>query len=232
MSTPVFCAVVPAAGAATRMGAGPPKPYRRLAGATVMAWALAPLLERAELARLIVPIAPDDDGSAAALAGLDARIETVAGGDTRAASVANGLAALADEDPAMPVLVHDAARPCLLADDVERLLAVAGEPDGGLLAVPVSDTLKRSDERQRAAGTVDRRHLWQALTPQGFPRLRLAEALARADASVTDDASAIEAMGGAPHLVAGDPANIKITRPTDLALAEAILAGRRASAAS
>ncbi len=226
MSPRRFCAVVPAAGAATRMGAGPLKPQRALAGATVMAWALAPLLARNELDRLVIPVPPHDDGSAAACAHLDARIETVAGGATRAASVTRGLEALADDDAATPVLVHDAARPCLPTDDLERLLAVAGEPDGALLAVPVSDTLKRCDDAQRVAATVDRSGLWRALTPQGFPRARLAEALARADANVTDDASAIEAIGGAPHLVAGDPANIKITRPADLALAEAILAGR------
>jgi len=232
VSPPVFCAVVPAAGSATRMGTGPPKPLRSLAGATVMEWALSPLLARRELTHLVVTVPPDDDGTAAAFTRMDARIEAVAGGASRAASVANGLAALAEDDPAAPVLVHDAARPCLPAGDLERLLAIAGEPDGGLLAVPVSDTLKRGDDQHRVAATVERSGLWRALTPQGFPRARLSEALARADDSVTDDASAIEAIGGAPHLVTGDPANIKITRPDDLALAEAILAGRRAEPAS
>jgi 2-C-methyl-D-erythritol 4-phosphate cytidylyltransferase len=148
------------------------------------------------------------------------------GGATRAESVRNGLAALrddlADDDW---VLVHDAARPCLTVDLLRRLLeTLEGDAVGGLLAVPLADTLKRSDADQRVVRTEPRDGLWRAQTPQMFRYRFLVRALASADlASVTDEASAVEALGLSPRLVLGSERNVKVTYPEDLALAELIL---------
>lgn len=221
-----FNVVVPAAGAGARMGGTTPKTYLPLAGRTVIEWALAPLLAYPGLQRLVVALAPDDDRFAGLPAARDARVQTVTGGASRAASVAAGLDALGAAADG-PVLVHDGARPCLSDDEIGRLLACAGEAAGALLAVPVRDTLKRADGDGRVAATEDRSGLWQALTPQLFHGGRLREALGDAtDPAITDEASAMERAGFAPRLVEGDPANIKITRPHDLPLAEAVLAMR------
>lgn len=224
-----FCAVVPAGGSGQRMGQATPKQYLPLADATVIEWALAPLLAAEGLQRLVVAL-PDGDTRFGHLAvAADPRVSTVTGGATRADSVTAGLTALADWDDSLPVVVHDAARPCLTADDLARLLAVARQPAGGLLAVAVSDTLKRATADETVEATVDRTGLWQALTPQAFPLATLRRALdARnpADPGITDEASAVERLGLAPQLIAGDPANIKVTEPGHLALAGAILAAR------
>lgn len=224
-----FCAVVPAAGAGLRMGAATPKQYLALEGATVIEWALAPLLAARGLARLVVALAPGDDTFAGLAPAGDPRVRLATGGATRADSVRAGLAALTDVGETTPVLVHDAARPCLGAGDLESVRAVAGEPAGGLLAVPVCDTLKRDDDRGRVAATVARAGLWQALTPQGFPLGLLRRALdeTAGEAGITDEASAVERLGHAPRLIRGDPRNIKITQPDHLALAAAILRSRR-----
>jgi len=223
-----FRAVVPAAGFGTRMDAGRPKQYLPLAGATVLDHALRPLLAHPGLERLVVAIAPDDLGFGELAVASDPRVDAVTGGNTRAESVAAGLAALGAQDRQAIVVVHDAARPCLDAADLERLLAESTPPDGGLLAIPVRDTLKRADRDGRVACTVDRAGLWQALTPQAFPLAVLRDALAAAvgAGAVTDEAAAMERAGHAPRLVEGNPANIKVTRPGDLPLAEAILAAR------
>ncbi|MEX1080862.1 MAG: 2-C-methyl-D-erythritol 4-phosphate cytidylyltransferase [Halofilum sp. (in: g-proteobacteria)] len=227
-STP-FCAIVPAGGSGQRMGRDTPKQYLPLAGATVLEWALAPLLAAGGLQRLVVAVPAGDTRFAELPCAADERVRTVTGGATRADSVAAGLAALTDLDDTLPVAVHDAARPCLTVDDLERLLAVAHEPAGALLAVAVSDTLKRASAVGEVEETVDRNALWQALTPQAFPLATLRRALVArdpADAGITDEASAVERLGLAPRLIAGDPANIKVTQPGHLVLAEAILAAR------
>lgn len=232
MSAPAFHAVVAAAGRGARMGTDRPKQYLPLAGATVLEHALAPLLAHTGLGRLVVVVAPDDRRFAALGVAAAARVQAVTGGATRAASVGAGLAALADADPALPVVVHDAARPCLPAADLERLLAAAAAPDGALLALPVHDTLKRDDGGDRVAATVDRTGLWRALTPQAFPlgALRAALDATADDPGVTDEAAAMERAGRAPRLLPGDPANVKVTSSGDLALAEALLAARGAPA--
>jgi len=159
---------------------------------------------------------------------LGAKLETVfCGGQTRAESVANGLraaaTAAADDDW---ILVHDAARPCLTPQLVERLVAeLAADPVGGLLAIPVADTLKRADAGQRVAATESREGLWQAQTPQMFRYRLLADALAACSA-VTDEAGAVEALGLKPKLVPGENTNLKVTFPADLGIAEWILRGR------
>jgi 2-C-methyl-D-erythritol 4-phosphate cytidylyltransferase len=219
---PRYFAIVPAAGSGSRFGAEKPKQYLSLLGRPLIFHTLAALVACPEIDRVWVVLSPDDpywfqhDWS-----DLGAKLETVrCGGETRAESVTNGLQAAAmvaaDDDW---VLVHDAARPCLSAEMLKSLFAdLANDPVGGLLAVPVADTLKRADAEQRVAATEPRDGLWQAQTPQMFRYGRLLEALKNCTA-VTDEASAIEALGLKPKLVNGDS--------TDLALAAMILRGRK-----
>lgn len=222
-----FWAVIPAAGRARRMGeTAPPKQYLRIADRTVIEWALAPILARSDCAGAIVAIASNDTHwSRLPIAG-DARVRTAVGGTERAHSVLAGLQALslADDDF---VLVHDAARPCLAADELSALIeAVRNDPVGGLLAAPVVDTIKRADSEGRVAETVSRESLWRALTPQIFRFGILHRALTAAQQQgvpVTDEAQAIERSGLRPRIVAGRTDNLKITLPEDLSRAERIL---------
>ncbi|GFE80777.1 2-C-methyl-D-erythritol 4-phosphate cytidylyltransferase [Steroidobacter agaridevorans] len=229
-----FWVVVPAAGSARRMGAAVPKQYLPLAGRTVIEWSLAPFLAHARTVAIVVVLAEQDQRwPQIAIAG-DAKIATAIGGAERMDSVLAGLRAL--QDRAAPddwVLVHDAARPCLSAGDLDRLLNELSNDDvGGLLAAPVVDTLKRADDGGRVLQTVPREKLWRALTPQMFRRDLLQRALQSAQAkglAVTDEAQAIEALGLQPKLVAGDSDNVKITLPEDLPRAERILISRSAT---
>ena len=219
--------VVPAGGSGTRVGADVPKQYLPLAGRPLLSWTLDALAALAPEAIVLV-VAPDDD-RARSLPGPPAcLIVTATGGATRAASVLAGLEALAGRAaPDDWVLVHDAARPCLAPALARRLLAaVADHPDGGLLAEPAAETVKeacRAEGPPRVVRTLDRDRLWLAQTPQAFRHGVLLRALAGALATgraVTDEASAVEAAGGAPLLVPGARANLKVTRPEDLPLAE------------
>lgn len=212
------------------MGGGMPKQYLPLSGRPLIWHTLKTLTTVSTIEHVHVVLAPDDahwdthDWSAFA-----GRLTVLrCGGATRAESVIQGLRALrrsvADDDW---VLVHDAARCCLTAAHVMKLIAEVGaDPVGGLLAVPVADTLKRAQADGRVAGTVAREGLWQAQTPQMFPYRMLLEALERMP-EVTDEAGAIEALGLHPKLVAADVTNLKVTWPLDLQLAEWILANRR-----
>ncbi|MHB1360342.1 MAG: 2-C-methyl-D-erythritol 4-phosphate cytidylyltransferase [Rhodocyclaceae bacterium] len=229
-----YFALVPAAGGGARLGGNCPKQYQPLAGQPLIRHALATLAAVPVIARTFVVLAPDDqhwDGFD--WSDLAARLTVLrCGGATRAASVANGLKAMADmavlDDRVAAddwVLVHDAARACLTAAHVGKLIAEVGDdPVGGLLAVPVADTLKRA-HGCRVAGTVPREGLWQAQTPQMFRHAQLVEALQYAPA-VTDEASAIEALGLRPRLVEADATNLKVTYPLDLQLAGWILQNR------
>lgn len=227
MSAIRYWAVVPAAGAGRRMGAAIPKQYLPLAGQPVIARTLDILLRHPRLAGVVVVISAGDEWWPGVVAQRtdDQPLLVVTGGAERGHSVLNGLDALWERaHPEDWVLVHDAARPCLRVDDLDRLLtALSDDPVGGLLAVPVRDTLKQADDAGRVATTVDRSQLWHALTPQmfrlGLLRDALREALARG-LTVTDEAAAMEAAGFAPRLVEGRADNLKITRPEDLALAE------------
>jgi len=228
-----FWAVIPAAGNSRRMGASTlPKQYLSLAGRSVLEWSLAPLLQRPECAGVVVALASGDRHWHTLAAAQDRRIHTVMGGSERADSVRQGLRALeselGDEDW---VLVHDAARPCLQADELTSLLSVMqDEAVGGLLAVALVDTLKRADESGRVAQTVNRAGLWRALTPQMFRYGILNNALAEAQrrgVTVTDEAQAVELLGLRPKLVPGSADNIKITVPGDLQRAQHILATRQ-----
>lgn len=227
---PRYFAIVPAAGSGSRFGAEKPKQYLSLLGRPLIHHTLAALVACPEIERVWVVLSPDDaEWSRHDWSDLGAKLETVrCGGATRADSVGNGLRAAAmvaaDDDW---VLVHDAARPCLSADMLAALLReLADDAVGGILAVPVADTLKRADAAQRVAATEPRDGLWQAQTPQMFRYGRLAEALENCRA-VTDEAGAIEAMGLKPKLVKGDSTNLKVTFPADLALAAMILRGRK-----
>lgn len=227
---PRHYAIVPAAGSGSRFGAEKPKQYLDLLGRPLIYHTLAALVAHPLIERVWVVLAPDDpwwpryDWSA-----LGPKLETVrCGGATRAQSVGNGLRAAAmsaaDDDW---MLVHDAARPCLSREMLDALCdELAADPVGGILAVPVADTLKRADDSQRVAATEPRDGLWQAQTPQMFRYGRLVEALASHPA-VTDEAGAIEALGLKPKLVRGDSTNLKVTFPADLALAAMILRGRK-----
>jgi 2-C-methyl-D-erythritol 4-phosphate cytidylyltransferase len=225
--------VMPAAGSGRRFGGAAPKQHAPLAGKTVLELALQVFLadERCQGIALVVPAVGLPE--ARLQWQREARVHLVAGGARRCDSVLAGLAVLAQFAPAAaPVLVHDAARPCLARSDLDRLLAAgAGLADGALLAAPVSDTLKRADRLGRSEATVEREGLWRALTPQMAPlgRLRaaLGEALLRGVAP-TDEAQALEWAGGQPLLVAALEPNPKITLAGDLPLAEALLAQRMA----
>lgn len=218
--------VMPAAGSGQRFGAAVPKTYAALAGRTLIEWSLAPFLADARCAGLCVALAADDTRFAALPVAREQRLLTVTGGAQRADSVAAALEGIPAGDGDW-VLVHDAARPCVTAGEIDDLLeAAAGSRDGALLALPLADTLKRAGAGDVVAATPPREGLWRALTPQAFRAGMLREALQRARVSrqsPTDEAQAIEWMGGAPLLVAGSALNIKVTRAADLALAEAIL---------
>jgi len=226
-------ALIPAAGAGTRLRQEIPKQYLPLAGKPMLWHAVKSMCE-APVENVFVVLAPDDrrfgqfDWSAFA-----GRLEPLyCGGETRRDTVYNGMvAAMAAVDADDWVLVHDAARPCLPARDLVNLIRETGDDRvGGILALPVAETVKRvaKDEAGalRIAGTEDRNQLWLAQTPQMFRFGLLMEALRKANNSVTDEAGAVEQMGLRPRLVTGSRENLKVTFPEDLKVAEAILEQR------
>ena len=235
--------VMPAAGISQRFGGALRKQFAPLAGATVLTLALQPFLGDQRCAGAVLVLAADE--LARVPQAPDApRLLRVAGGARRCDSVLRGLEALASRAAAEDwVLVHDAARPCLSAEDLEQLLtAGAGHAIGALLAIRVSDTVKQAGAAGPAATaavhserTVDRELLWQAQTPQMFRYAALCQALRsalEAGRSPTDEAQAFEWQGRPPLLVAARFSNLKITTAEDLLIAEALLARRAASAAS
>ena len=214
-------AVVPAAGIGSRMQTECPKQYLAIGEKTILEHALAPLLAHPRISKVIIAINPADATFATLPLAAHPRVQVVRGGAQRADSV---LAGLQQAGLAQWALVHDAARPCLHQDDLERLLALTGSSRvGGILAAPVRDTMKRGEPGKSAiAHTVEREDLWHALTPQLFPLELLLQCLTRAlneGATITDEASALEYCGFHPELVHGRADNIKVTRPEDLALA-------------
>ena len=210
-------AVLAAAGAGVRFGGELPKQYHQILGRPVIHWSLAPLLARGDIAGVVVLIANRDEHWSGCRPA-DPRVRTVEGGSTRAASVINGLAALAGEAADDDwIIVHDAARPCLAEADLDHLIRRLGdEPVGGLLALPVADTLKR-EAGGRVADTVDRQRLWRALTPQMFRYGALRAALT-ATPDVTDESAALERAGQRPVLVPGRGDNLKAVSYTHLTL--------------
>lgn len=224
-----YFALVPAAGSGARMGEALPKQYLPLAGQPMIRHALTTFCAVPQISQVFVVLATGDaewqrhDWNA--LGGKLAVLRC--GGATRAESVRNGLQAMAARVGAEDwVLVHDAARPCLTVAQVETLIREVGDDAvGGLLAIPVADTLKRADAAARVVETVSRERLWRAQTPQMFRHGQLLRAL-HACAEVTDEAGAIEALGLQPKLVNPAGANLKVTWPEDMRLAELILNNR------
>lgn len=221
-------AVLPAAGSGSRFGGERPKQFLHLGERSVLEWSVLALLKAVTIEGMTIAVPPDTNNSlerSGLLGGAlsDRRVAFCSGGTTRAASVAAGLAAL-QADAADWVLVHDAARPCVPRSDIRRLVEkVRGDGVGGILAVPVTDTLKRADTEGRVEKTMDRSSLWRALTPQMFRVGELTQALEQGVAAgreITDEASAMEAAGYPVQLVPGSAANIKITYTDDLPLAE------------
>ncbi len=195
-----------------------PKQYLPLLNKTILEHTLAIFLDHPAIEKVIVAVSKEDKFYPNIALLKSPKIQLVFGGATRADSVFNGLQA-ADENAW--VLVHDAARPCLKRSDLDKLLQIEDE-NGGILAIPAVDTMKRAKGLQ-IAYTEDRSTLWHALTPQFFPVKLLKKALQSAfekNAIITDEASAMELAGFKPHLIAGRSDNLKVTRPEDLALAE------------
>jgi len=229
--------IVPAAGVGARMGGNTPKQYLPLAGKTVLAQTLQRLAQLPGLGRIVVALHPEDPCWQAQSLPPTLPLSTCAGGRERSDSVLNALQSLqglADEQDWM--LVHDAVRPCVRLDDIAGLLQdIEVHPCGGLLAIPVSSTLKRSDAAGDIVATLPRDHVWQAATPQAFRFGALRQALqaaVEAGVAITDEASAMELAGHSPRLVRGSADNIKITYPEDLVLAELILAAQQRESAS
>lgn len=224
-----YFALVPAAGSGSRMGDTRPKQYLPLAGQPLIRHTLATLCTHPRIEKVFVVLAVDDrewDRHDWSLLG-PKLTPLFCGGATRADSVLGGLRSISDRvAPKDWVLVHDAARPCLGGWHIDKLIETVGNDEvGGLLAVPVADTLKRADAHGRSRGTVAREGLWQAQTPQMFRYVLLHRAL-ESQRVVTDEAGAIEALGLHPLLVPADPTNLKVTWPQDLSLAQWILERR------
>jgi 2-C-methyl-D-erythritol 4-phosphate cytidylyltransferase/2-C-methyl-D-erythritol 2,4-cyclodiphosphate synthase len=218
-------ALVVAAGTGERFGGGVPKQHRALAGSPVLRHVVERLAGHARIDGVcVVRRVEHRDAYALALAGLDL-LPPVEGGDTRQESVRRGLEALASREPGR-VLIHDAARPLVDAATIDRVIDALESAPGAIAAVPVADTLKRADDRNRVAATLDRGGLWRAQTPQGFrfPEI-LSAHRAMAGRALTDDAAVAEAAGLAVTLVPGSEENFKITTEDDLRRAERLLGG-------
>ena len=221
-----YFALLPAAGIGARMGADGPKQYLGLAGRTMLWHAIHAFESMAAIERTYVVLAPDDNHwDRHDWDGLAKLTVLRCGGATRAETVLNGLRAIAGEVAQDDwVLVHDAARPCLSIRLLDRLLGeLADDAVGGILAAPVADTLKRGGPAGRILETVPREGLWGAQTPQMFRHGLLLRALEHAGTGVTDEASAVEALGLAPRLVESDMTNLKVTYPRDVEVAEWLL---------
>ncbi len=213
------------------MQASCPKQYLPLGSGTILQQTLNIFLDNEQFSGVLLLLSPEDEY----FTGLNIRnpkLMIANGGKERCDSVLNGLqqlSILADDDDW--VLVHDAARPCLSDQDLQKLLDALPESDGAILAAPVMDTIKQATNQNAAEidKTVDRSMLWRALTPQAFRVGQLRQALTQAlqqKITVTDDASAMEAAGYSVKLVSGRSDNIKITSPEDLDLAQWILEKR------
>ncbi len=227
MTSERFYGLIPAAGAGERMGGAMPKQYLLLSGRPMLYHSVRALLESRRIDTVFVVLAPADTEFRRHPWGeFGERVAPLyCGGATRHDSVLNGLVAASSTlEPEDWVLVHDAARPCLGQRELEHMItALAADEVGGILAVPVADTLKRADTAGRIQATESREHLWQAQTPQMFRHGLLLNALSRS-ARLTDEAGAVEALGLKPKLVPGSNTNLKVTYAEDLPLAETILA--------
>lgn len=223
---PRYWALLASAGGGARMGLGKPKQYLNLQGRALLEWSLAPFLDAGWIDGVALVLARGDSEFARLPMARHPKIVTVTGGAARVDSVLAGLSAIAAISQRLqaPVytLIHDAARPCLTVDDIERLRDEASDDNGGLLALPVTDTLKRA-ARERSVATIDRTELWRGQTPQLFRLDLLRNALERSRSRTPpfdDEAAAMEAAGYKPLLLRGRESNLKVTYPEDLPLAE------------
>jgi len=222
-------ALIPAAGSGTRLPAGAPKQYLPLAGKPMLWHAVrAVCVPRVE--SVFVVLAPEDKTFATHdWSGFGERLQPLyCGGETRRDSVYNGLVAAMNDIQADDwLLVHDAARPCLPETDLDKLLReIEGDEVGGILALPIADTVKRVSQ-EKILATEDRSQLWLAQTPQMFRAGLLLQALSRAKGAPTDEAAAVEQLGLKPRVVSGSRENLKVTWPDDVAIAEGILRRRK-----
>ncbi len=230
VSTGSLYAVIPAAGVGSRMNSDKPKQYLKVAGATILTHTIDRLLKLESIKKIVVvldEVAFEQQGQMIT----NSAVDTCIGGASRAESVRNGLLHLAsDAAPGSGVMVHDAARPCVRVAEINRLISEVGDDlNGGLLAMPVVDTIKRADNDMRTTETIDRSTLWRAATPQLFPFAALFDALNKAleeGVEITDEASAMQYAGYSPKLVECSTDNIKVTTPTDLVLAEQYLSAQ------
>ena len=226
-------AIIPAAGNGSRSGCDVPKQYRPLLGKPMIEHVLDVLAQHPDIHGIMLALAPGDDRWQSVKMWRNKPLRTCAGGQRRSDSVLAGIVSLREVlSPDAWILVHDAARPCLRLEDLNRLIeAACVHPVGGLLAGRMTDTVKRGDAYNQVEGTLDRSMLWRAHTPQLFPARSLQHALQHAhqeNADITDESSAMERLGLSPLLVQGADDNIKVTGPEDFALAEAILTTRNA----
>jgi len=226
---PRFSVILPAAGKSSRFRDRDKKVFANLDGRAVWLRAAELFVSRKDVCQCLVVVAREDQETFRQRYGAHLvllNVEVVEGGAERFESVANALARVKDADF---VAVHDAARPCLTSALIDEVFNRAAKVGAALLAVPVTDTVKRGKAQGQVEATVPRQGLWLAQTPQVFRRDWLAEAYAaraRLGRDVTDDAQLVEALGHPVALVAGSPSNIKITTREDLALAEAVLKSR------
>ncbi len=227
-----FWAVIPAAGIGRRVGAEKPKQYLRILDQTILEHSLRPFCDHPLIKGIAVVVAGNDSHwPTLAISGHD-KIIRATGGKERCHSVLNGLDRISDlADSNDWVLVHDAARPCVTVEDIDRLIhKVKDHPAGGILAVPVRDTMKRAGQCHEIDETVSRDNLWRALTPQMFRLGLLKRCIAAAVAEnqvVTDESQAMEKNGYKPELVPAGSHNIKISQVEDMALAEFYLNKQR-----
>lgn len=236
-----YWAVIPAAGVGKRMRANLPKQYLPLAGKTVLEQTLSVFINHPRISGIVIAVSKGDsywqdmeNNIRKQLKSQDKLLIVADGGNERCHSVLNALQSLSQQVSECDwVLVHDAARPCLSIGDIDKLIDQLGDSDtGGLLGLPMSDTVKRCNSNKEVLETVDRSTLWRALTPQMFPLKLLMDSLQQAiadEALVTDEASAIELQGLRPIMVEGQPGNLKITHPGDLQLAEMFLSQLKTS---
>jgi 2-C-methyl-D-erythritol 4-phosphate cytidylyltransferase/2-C-methyl-D-erythritol 2,4-cyclodiphosphate synthase len=221
--------IIPAAGSGTRMGSSIPKQFLNLAGKPLLVHSVKAFVKCEFVAQVVVVASEDRCGTARQLLAEqfpgNSKITVVTGGPRRQDSVKNGLDTL--DQTIDVVMIHDAARPLITTGTIERCYSAVLEYGAAIAAVPVKDTLKKANDDQKVALTVDRDTLWQAQTPQGARRDLLDEAYkSNGDADVTDESSLLERAGTPVHLITGEEANLKITREEDLILAESIMTRR------
>lgn len=221
-------AVIPAAGVGKRMQADRPKQYLEIDGKTILQHTIERLASHNEVSGIVVAVSPGDEYWLDLQVSITKPLVKVDGGEERCHSVLNGLKYLNETGNSEAwAMVHDAARPCVRLSDIDKLIAAAIQNKvGGILGLPVSDTLKFCNAQSVIEKTVSRDHLWRALTPQMFKVAALFDAIEKAlndNYLVTDEASAMEHNAIHPCIVEGHPDNIKITRPQDLALAKLFL---------